>query len=310
MKVGFIGLGAMGAPMATRVVKAGFQTFTTYHKRREPADALGLLGASVVSTPAEVARAADVVITVLPADAELKETVLGANGLRHGFSAGKTLIDMTTATAMSLQEVERELAPAGVRVLDAPVSGGTPAAAEGTLTIMVGGDAALLEQYRPLLASMGTRIVHVGPLGQGKVVKMVNQMMAALHVLTIGEAFALGMRCGADAETMYNVIKTSSGYSKMMDLRLPGFLLAGSFQPGFKLDLMKKDVNLAIDSARSTGVPLLLTSVAAQIFSAASTAGGGNADFSAAAQFLADLANVNLSQTAIQEQAIGTGSAS
>lgn len=310
MKVGFIGLGAMGAPMATRVVKAGFQTFTTYHKRREPADALALLGAAVVLTPAEVARTADVVITVLPADAELKETVLGANGLRDGFSAGKTLIDMTTATAMSLQEVERELAPAGVRVLDAPVSGGTPAAAEGTLTIMVGGDAALLEQYRPLLASMGTRIVHVGPLGQGKVVKMVNQMMAALHVLTIGEAFALGMRCGADAETMYNVIKTSSGYSKMMDLRLPGFLLAGSFQPGFKLDLMKKDVNLALDSARSTGVPLLLTSVAAQIFSAASTAGGGNADFSAAAQFLADLANVNLSQTAIQEQAIGTGSAS
>lgn len=305
MKVGFIGLGAMGAPMAARVVKAGFQTFTTFHKRREPADVLASLGASIVSTPAEVARAADVVITILPADAELKDVVLGANGLREGFSAGKTLIDMTTATAMSLQEVERTLAPAGVRVLDAPVSGGTPAAAQGTLTIMVGGEADLLEQYRPLLESMGSRIVHVGPLGQGKIVKMVNQMMAALHLLTIGEAFALGIQCGADAATMYNVIKDSSGYSKMMDLRLPGFLLAGSFQPGFKLDLMKKDLNLALESARAAGVPLLLTSIAAQVFSAASTAGKGDADFSAAAQFLAGMARADLNQTIGKKAAVG-----
>jgi 3-hydroxyisobutyrate dehydrogenase-like beta-hydroxyacid dehydrogenase len=288
--------------MAARVVKAGFQTVTTFHKCRQSADSLASLGASIVSTPAEVARAADVVVTVLPADAELKDVVLGANGLREGFSAGKALIDMTTATAMSLQEVERALAPAGVRVLDAPVSGGTPAAAQGTLTIMVGGDTDLLEQYRPLLESMGTRIVHVGRLGQGKVVKMVNQMMAAVHLLTIGEAFALGIQCGADAGTMYSVIKDSSGYSKMMDLRLPGFLLAGSFQPGFKLDLMKKDVNLALDSARAAGVPLLLTSLAAQIFSAASAAGEGTADFSAAAQFLARMANVDLNQTAGKQQ--------
>jgi 3-hydroxyisobutyrate dehydrogenase-like beta-hydroxyacid dehydrogenase len=305
VKVGFIGLGAMGAPMAARVVKAGFQTFTTIHKCREPAEALASLGATIVSTPAEVARAADVVITILPADAELKDAVLGAKGLREGFSAGKALIDMTTATAMSLREVERTLAPAGVRVLDAPVSGGTPAAAQGTLTIIVGGDTDLLEQYRPLLESMGSRIVHVGPLGQGKIVKMVNQMMAALHLLTIGEAFALGIQCGADAATMYSVIKDSSGYSRMMDLRLPGFLLAGSFQPGFKLDLMKKDVNLALDSARAAGVPLLLTSIAAQIFSAASTAGEGNADFSAAAQFLAGMANVDLNQTAGKQPAVG-----
>jgi 3-hydroxyisobutyrate dehydrogenase-like beta-hydroxyacid dehydrogenase len=302
VKVGFIGLGAMGGPMAMRVVKAGFQLVCV--GRHGAADALASLGASVVVTPAEVARASDVVITILPADAELKDVVLGVNGLREGFSAGKTLIDMTTATRMSMLEVERALAPAGVRVLDAPVSGGTPAAANGTLTIMVGGDASLLEEYRPLLESMGTRILHVGGIGQGKVVKMVNQMMAAVHLLMIGEAFALGTRCGADAATMYNVIKDSSGYSKMMDLRLPGFLLAGSFQPGFKLDLMKKDLNLALDSARATGAPLLLTSIAAQIFSAASTAGEGNADFSAAARFLAEMANVNLDQTSVQEQAV------
>jgi 3-hydroxyisobutyrate dehydrogenase-like beta-hydroxyacid dehydrogenase len=299
MKVGFIGLGAMGGPMAMRVAHAGHQLFCV--GGHGAADALSALGACIMATPADVARAADVVITILPADAQLKDVVLGANGLREGLTAGKTLIDMTTATGMSLLEIERQLAPLGVRVLDAPVSGGTPAAAEGTLTIMVGGDADLLEQHRPLLETMGARIVHVGALGQGKVVKMVNQMMAAVHLLAIGEAFALGSRCGADATTMYNVIRESSGYSRMMDLRLPGFLLAGSCRPGFKLDLMKKDLNLALESARSTGAPVLLTSLAVQVFAAASTAGKGGADFSAAAQFLAAMANVDLSRNDFTE---------
>lgn len=305
MKVGFIGLGAMGAPMAERVVKAGFATFTTFHQRREPADALAAMGATVLASPAQVARAADTIITILPADAELKDTVFGAGGLREGFSSGKVLIDMTTATALTLQEIAFALTPMGVRVLDAPVSGGTTAAANGTLTIMVGGDASLLEECRPLLESMGSRIIHAGPLGQGKVVKIVNQMMAALNLLAIGEAFAFGMRSGASPDTLYSVIKESSGYSKMMDLRLPGFLLAGSFQPGFKLDLMKKDVNLALDSARAQGIPLLLTATASQVFAAASMAGKGSADFSAAAQFLADLAGVQLSRPEAAERATG-----
>jgi 3-hydroxyisobutyrate dehydrogenase-like beta-hydroxyacid dehydrogenase len=232
---------------------------------------------------------------MLPADKELREAVLGDDGLLQGFSPGKVLIDMTSATALTMQEVERAVIAAGGEVLDAPVSGGTPAAAQGTLTIMVGGEAKLLERCRPLLETMGKTIVHVGPVGQGKVVKMVNQMMAAAHLVMIGEAFALGVRCGADPSTLYDVIKTSSGYSKMMDLRLPGFLLDGKADPGFRLDLMKKDVNLAIDSGQALNVPLLLTSVVGQLFSAASTAGKGDADFSAAAQFVADLAGIRLS---------------
>jgi 3-hydroxyisobutyrate dehydrogenase-like beta-hydroxyacid dehydrogenase len=284
----------MGLPMAKRVVGAGHQTFTTYHRRREPADELAASGATVLASAADVARAAEVIITIVPADKELKETVLGDDGVVHGLSRGKVLIDMTTATLLSMQEVERAVAAAGGEVLDAPVSGGTPAAANGTLTIMVGGDARLLDRCRPLLEAMGQKIVHVGPVGQGKVVKMVNQMMAAAHLVTIGEAFALGLRCGADPNTLYEVIKTSSGYSKMMDLRLPGFLLDGTFDPGFRLDLMKKDVNLAIDSGQALNVPLLLTSVVGQVFAAASTAGKGDADFSAAAQYVADLAGVRL----------------
>lgn len=308
MNIGFIGLGAMGAPMAERVVKAGYPVFTTFHKRPEPADALASLGARIMPTAEDVARASDVIVTILPADAELHETVLGSHGLVEGFSPGKVLIDMTTATAMSLLQVEQALRAVGGRVLDAPVSGGTTAAEQGTLTIMVGGDPALLEECRPLLATMGTRILHVGALGQGKVVKMVNQILAATHLLAIGEAFALGVRCGADPATLYSVIKDSSGYSKMMDLRLQGFLLSGSFEPGFKLDLMKKDVNLALDSARAQGVPLLLTSAVAQLFTAASTAGKGSADFSAAAQLVADMAGVDLSRAGGVKLAVGIGS--
>lgn len=296
MTVGFIGLGAMGFPMAQRVVQAGFQTVTAFHKRREAADALASLGAKVVSSPAEVARRADVIITIVPADAQLEETVFGPNGLLSGFSAGKVLIEMTTATSMSLLKVEQAIKAAGGQVLDAPVSGGTSGAAAGTLTIMVGGDPELLEKCRPLLRTMGSKIVHVGATGQGKVIKTINQMMAAVHLLAIGEAFALGIRCGADPNTMYDVIKDSSGYSRMMDLRLPNFLLAGSFEPGFKLDLMKKDVDLAIESAKTLGVPLQLTTTVAQVFAEASAAGDGNADFAKAAQYLADKAGASLKQ--------------
>jgi 3-hydroxyisobutyrate dehydrogenase-like beta-hydroxyacid dehydrogenase len=130
-------------------------------------------------------------------------------------------------------------------------------------------------------------------------------MMAAVHLMTIGEAFTLGVRCGANPATLYEVIKSSSGYSKMMDLRLPGFLLAGSFQAGFKLDLMKKDVNIALDSGRANGVPLLLASTVAQIFSAASAAGKGSEDYSCAAQFLADMVQVQLSQPDSDRRAAG-----
>jgi len=296
MNVGFIGLGAMGLPMARRVLSAGHTMYTTFHRRLEPAEELRAMGATVLATPAEVAAVADVVITILPADAELREVVFGATGILRGVASGKALIEMTSGTALAMQEIAAAIERKGGAVLDAPVSGGTPAAEQGTLTIMVGGDEALLERFRPLLQAMGTRILHVGKVGQGKIVKIVNQVMAAIHLLTIGEAFALGIKNGADPDVLYEVIKNSSGYSKMMDLRLPGFLLEGSFEPGFKLDLMKKDVNLALESATASSTPLLLTSAAAQVFAAASAAGKGSNDFSAAAQFLASLAGIDLSK--------------
>lgn len=296
MKIGFIGLGAMGFPMARRVLNAGYPLVTTFHRERGRADELGGLGAEVVNTPAEVARKSDVVITIVPADRELRECVLDENGVIEGLSAGKVLIDMTTCTPGTLLAIAAQVQARGAHVLDAPVSGGTTGAEAGTLSIMVGTDAALLEEYRPLLGTMGQRIFHVGPVGQGKIVKIVNQALAAIHLLAIGEAWALGIRSGADKNILYDVVKESSGYSRMMDARLPKFLFAGSFEPGFRLDLMKKDVLLAMDAAREAGTPMLLTSAIAQIFTAASAAGHGDADFSRAAEFLAELAQTSLAE--------------
>lgn len=295
MRVGFIGLGAMGLPMATRVCDHGHTLVTTVHRDRTRASPLEAKGAVVVPTPAEVARASDVVITILPADPELRDVVAGQGGLLEGLRAGQVVIDMTSGTPATLSDLEARMRVLGVDVLDAPVSGGTTAAAGGTLTIMVGGAPETLERCRSLLEAMGG-IIHVGPLGQGKVVKMVNQAMAAVHLLMLGEAFALGVRCGARPDTLYEVIKASSGASRMMDLRLPGFLLSGNTAAGFRLDLMKKDINLAVESARALNVPVPLTAAASQLFAAASAAGHGDEDFSSAAAFVAEFSGVRLEE--------------
>jgi len=302
VKVGFIGLGAMGLPMARCVTKAGHPLVTTFHRNRGPADELAALGAKIVTTAAEVAAQSDVVITILPADAELVEAVLGPDGVVKGMTAGKALIDMTTCTARTVVQIAEKIQAVGGRMLDAPVSGGTVGAKSGTLTIMVGGDSALLEEFMPLLATMGTLIVHVGKIGHGKVIKILNQALAAIHLLAIGEVFALGIRCGMEENLIYDVIKESSGHSRMMDARLQQFLFAGAFEPGFKLDLMKKDLLLALDSARELSIPVLLTSSVAQLFTAASSAGYGNEDFSRAAEYVAGLAGATLKEGAMTEK--------
>lgn len=290
MNIGFIGLGAMGLPMAKNVARAGHKLHIMQNRRAEPVEELKKSGALVFSNPAELADGTDVVITVLPADEELRQVVAGEDCLASTMRKGQALIDMTTATSTTLLELTPKLRELGVTVIDAPVSGGTTGAAAGTLTIMVGAEAADLSEWRPLLETMGNNIYHVGAVGQGKAFKIVNQLMAAMHILTIGEAFGLGTRLGADPKMLKEVISASSGYSKMMDLRLDGFLLDGSYEPGFGLDLMKKDVRLAVESAHGEGMPATLGAQAHEIFQAASTAGYGGNDFSSAAAFLAQTA--------------------
>lgn len=295
MRVGFIGLGAMGLPMASRLQHAGHQVITMVHRDRSRAESLVAAGAAVVDGPRAVAEVSDLVVTILPADRELRAVVTGPSGLLEGMRPGQVLIEMTTATPGILDELAPQLAARDVALLDAPVSGGTTAAADGTLTIIAGGDADVLERCRPVLETMGT-VQHVGPVGQGKVVKLVNQVLAAVHLMAIGEAFALGVRAGSSPGVLYEVIRNSSGASRMMDLRLPGFLLEGNVTPGFRLDLMKKDVNLAVEAARAGNVAMPLAATAAQWLAAASAGGHGDDDFSAAAAFIAGLAGVRLGE--------------
>lgn len=296
MKVGFIGLGAMGLPMAKNLIKAGHELFTTAHLRPEPGRELAGLGARLCASAEEIARESEVVITIVPADEEVKEVVFGERGLVRGLGKGKALVEMTTCTAATMLAVGEALEGRGVEVLDAPVSGGTPKAASGELTIIVGGKEATLARYRPLLETMGTAIYHVGEVGAGKIVKIVNQLMAATHLAILGEAFALGVKSGADPLTMAKVIKDSSGYSRMLDLRLEQFLIADRFDPGFKLDLMKKDVSLALEAGRDLKVPLSIGKAVAQILSSASAAGEGEKDFSVAAKYLAALSGVSFAR--------------
>lgn len=281
--------------MAKNVIKAGHELYTMVHSRTAPADELVQLGATMLASPVEIARTCEAIITIVPADQQLLEVALGDQGLKEGLSADKVLIEMTTATSATMQQVQEALAATGVGIIDAPVSGGTPKAASGELTIITGAESGILEKYRSLLETMGTTIFHVGPVGAGKVVKMINQILSAVHMAIIGEAFTLAKKSGADPRTTADVIRQSSGYSRMMDLRLEEFLLSGSFEPGFKLDLMLKDVNLAIDSGQELGVPMAVASAAAQLFTAASATGKGQLDFSAVGEYIAASAGVDLS---------------
>ena len=223
MNVGFIGLGAMGLPMAKRVIGCGHKLYITFHRRREPAEELRAMGAG---DPGNSRRGGQGCGRGHHNPAGRYRTEGSGFRSRQEFLAahakGKVLIEMTSGTALAMQEIEVSVGEVGGFVLDAPVSGGTPAAAQGTLTIMVGGDKHCSSAVGPLLQAMGTRIVHVGKVGQGKIVKIVNQMMAAIHLLTIGEAFALGIKSGADPAILYEVIKSSFGIFKMMDLRFQG----------------------------------------------------------------------------------------
>jgi len=295
MKIGFIGLGAMGAPMAERVVKAGFETFTTFHQRREPADSLAAMGATLLASPAEVARAADTVITILPADAELKDAVFGSGGLLEGFSGGKVLIDMTTATALTLQEIAAALTPMGVRVLDAPVSGGTTAAANGTLTIMVGGPADAFEEVRPIFEAMGKTVTHVGSSGDGQIAKAANQIMVAAQIVAMAELLIFAQKAGADPQKVIEAIRGVAAQCWTLDVKPPR-LFSGNRQPGFKASMQAKDLNIVLETAHQYGVPLPTTAVNAQLFNAMIQQGFGDLDNSAVLAIIEALDGVRLKE--------------
>ena len=293
-RIGFIGLGAMGKPMAKNLIKAGY-TLTVYDLNPQPMKELADLGAKRAGSSAETAGDVDVIITILPACEEVKAAVLGEEGVLQGARKGAVLIDMSSIAPHTSQLVAAEAFTRGLKFMDAPVSGGTIAAEKGTLTIMVGGDKELLDEHTDILEAMGKTIYHVGDIGMGETVKMINQMLVGVNIIAIAEAFVLGTKLGADPEVLYNVIRNSAGNSFLIDNRVPNYIFKGDFtQPGFALDLLLKDVGLAVDSAKINKVPLFLTGQAFQYLSMASASGLGKKDLSSVIEMLEKAVDVKV----------------
>jgi len=293
-KIGFIGLGAMGNHMAKNLIKAGYD-LTVYDLNPKPVEDLVSLGAQKAKSCSETAKAGEVVITMLPADDDVKSAILGPDGVLEGAKAGTVLIDMSSIAPHTSIYLFSEAKKKGVKFLDAPVSGGTGGAEKATLTIMVGGDKALLDEHMEILKTMGKTIYHVGDVGMGETVKMVNQMLVGINLAGIVEALVLGTKLGVKPEVLYKIIRASSGNSFMLDSRVPGFIFTGNFtQPGFAVDLLRKDLGLSLESARVNKVPLYMTAQAYQYFTRATAEGLGKKDMSSLIELLERTAGVQV----------------
>jgi 3-hydroxyisobutyrate dehydrogenase len=290
--IGFIGLGNMGLPMAANLLKAGYRVLAC-DLREEAVQAAVARGAEAAASAAEAARAAEVVITMVPDSPDVEAAYLGPGGVLEGAHAGLVAIDMSTVDPATTRRVGARLEAAGVRMLDAPVSGGVPGAVAGTLTIMVGGDAAVVAETRPILAAMGKNVIHIGPLGTGEVAKICNNLLAGVSMIAAAEAFTLGIRAGVDPRILHDVIRTSSGncWAVEHNCPVPGLVAKAAsshgYAAGFMTDLMAKDLSLARAAARAVGASCFTGSLAHDLYLLASRHGLGRKDFSSVIRLLA-----------------------
>ena len=291
-RVGFIGLGLMGKPMALNILKAGFP-LTVHNRSRAKVDELAGAGATPASGPAEVARASDVIITCLPGPADVRSVLMDEGGVLEESKPGSVLIEMSTIDVETHKEIAAAAGERGVDYLDAPISGGTAGAESGTLSIMIGGESQVLERVRPVLEAMGENIYHCGPLGAGAVVKLANNLMVAINAQGVYEGLVLGAKAGVDPAILYEVVANSSGSSRALLGQGPS-ILERDFAPGFMIDLMLKDVRLAVELGHSVGVRLLSTSLAAQGLQEARDIGLGRLSTQAQIQVLEKLADVTI----------------
>lgn len=255
LRIGFVGLGRMGRPMSARLAAAGYHVagYDVSGEARRQASVLGVVEAATLG---DVARGCDVLVLMLPGS-EAVEGVLAEPTLLHSLSRGALVVDMSSSQPLRTREVAASLASRGFRMLDAPVSGGVSGAQAGTLTIMVGGDPADLAAVRPCLEVLG-RVVHTGAIGSGHAVKALNNLLSATHLWVTSEAMVAGQRFGIDPKVMLEVFNTSSGRSGSTDNKWPNFILTGTFDSGFGLSLMIKDIKIAVELAQQVGAPSLL----------------------------------------------------
>jgi 3-hydroxyisobutyrate dehydrogenase len=264
LAIGFVGLGIMGAPMAGRLLAAGHR-LTVYNRTAERCAPLVAAGARAASTPAGAAEGADLVISIVTDSPDAKEVLLGARGAAQGAKPGTLFIDMSTISPEAAREIGTQLGKRGIRFLDAPVTGGDVGAREGTLSILVGGEASDLERARPALESMGRRITHCGPVGAGQTVKACNQILCALNMVGIVEALHLAKANGIDLPTMLGALTSGAGGSWALE-KLGPRIAGGDFNPGFMIRLIQKDLRIVQSIAKSVGLPLEGTALAQSYF--------------------------------------------
>ncbi len=271
MDVGFIGLGIMGKPMALNLLKAGHRV-TAYNRSAGPRSAVEQAGARIATRPADAARGADVVICIVTDSPDVEAVLTGPGGVIEGAAAGTVVVDMSTISPAVTRQVGARLAERGIRMLDAPVSGGDSGAIAGTLSIMAGGERDDLERARPVLEAMGKRIVHCGPLGSGQTVKLCNQIAVTLTNLAVCESLVFAQKNGVDPARMIEALSAGAAGSWQLS-NLGPKMLRRDFAPGFKVALQRKDLRLALESAQQTAAALPGLALVSQLFAAADAAG-------------------------------------
>jgi 3-hydroxyisobutyrate dehydrogenase len=291
MQVGFIGLGTMGGAMAANVARAGFQV-TAWNRTPGRAAELGELGVALADRPADVAAASDAVITIVSDTPDVEAVLFGPDGVAGGAAAGCLVVDMSTIAPSATREFAARLAGSGVRMLDAPVSGGSEGARKGTLSIFVGGEAADLEEARPVLAAMGTTITHLGPIGAGQAAKAVNQVILAGGYLGVAEGIVLAMKAGLDVEGVVAALSGGAAQSWVLANR-SGRMLDNDYPLGFKLALHRKDLGIALQLARETGTVLPISALVEQLEAGLIGKGHGDDDVSAVARAIRELSGLD-----------------
>lgn len=291
-RVGFIGLGIMGRPMARNLMQAGYD-LVVYNRTPSKSAELAELGATAVGSAREVAERSDVVITMLADTPDVEQVVMGEGGVLEGVRSGALLVDMSTISPGVTRELSARLSECGAAMLDAPVSGGDVGAIQGTLSIMVGGEAAQFERAKPLFERMGRTVVHVGPIGAGQVTKAANQVVVALTIAAVSEALVLGARGGVAPEKILDVLSGGLAGNQVMHVKRQKFL-DHVFEPGFRSELHHKDLGIALSAAREYGLALPLTAVVDQLFQVMKKKGWGGEDHSGLLRVYEDLSEYRI----------------
>lgn len=291
-KVGFIGLGAMGGPMALNLAKAGF-SLVVHDIDTAKTEPLKAKGAAVATSAEAVAALVERTIVIVETTDQAESVILGANGIIRSAKAGHIVLCMSTIDPFAARGFADRLAAQGIAMLDAPVSGGTARAESGELSVIVGGAADIFAKCQDLFAAMGNRAFHVGPLGSGLAMKLVNNMLVQVNTIAVAEALVLGVKAGLDPQTIYEVVRVSTGASAAWEMRVPR-IIAGDYAPGGTIDISYKDQELETAFAKRLGVPLLLANVTQQVYQMARAQGLNKQDGAAVVKVFEQLAGVTV----------------